>query len=196
MGVYDKLSVFIASSIKDKFIGTTWHDGRGNERKVLDKLETNTAQGTLVRYLIGTGYNGEPADKDRNPEICKAIELEALIAREKRMWEANNKTRQQEEATREKEAREENVRNNIDGFDKLFSSMNAKKVLNTLTKNVMRNGKPIMLRDLIRQLVKEHWQIGSLSKQGRIMHKGDLFLTEKQLTKTGIDYAEFLINKG
>lgn len=193
--VHERLSSFfqqIATADVDPWIGRTWTDGQGRARQVLEKIK----MGANERYVVGTGYNGESPEKDRNGELVPLDQIGALIARESKMWAANKVSREHDaERQRETEKREAD-RIHLDGFDAKMTPINRGKAVAALTKQINRNGKSISIRDLVRSLVSQGWVLENSSHSGRILSgPDDRFLSEKQLGKIALQYAEFLINK-
>lgn len=77
-----------------------------------------------------------------------------------------------------------------------LSVPSAEKARLTLSKKVSADGKILTLKDFIESLVAEGRFIGEDNGMRTLEHPHDgRFRDEKQLSKTGMDYAEFLIQK-
>ncbi len=186
-------SFFTVLASDDTYIGRSWTDGRGRPRVVQDKQKMRDGS---ERYLVGTGYDGKPAEQDRSPDLVRPEDIANLIAQENRMWEANRASQEREAARDLEQRNKEAERISLDGFETLLSPMARGKAVSALTKSVNRNGRPIPIRDLIRQLVGEGWRVETSRHSGRILSApDDRFLSEKQLTKIGLDYADYLARK-
>jgi hypothetical protein len=175
----------------DKNIGRTWKNGNGDERKVVALSSINNVK----RYLIGTGRGEASPEADRMPEICSISDIDALIARETKMYEANSEFRKRQEEQRLREAKLEKDRTSLDGFEYTLSNMMRGKAIAALTKSVRHDGRIIPLRDLIRMKVKEGWRVKTSASGARRLEKDGVFLDAKAVTKIGLDYAEHLSNK-
>jgi len=77
-----------------------------------------------------------------------------------------------------------------------MSPMQREKALQALTTNVIRKGKIQSRRDLMRLLVAEGWAVSDDRTYGRIMQSPDgAFIQQNKLSKTALDYADFLVSK-
>lgn len=192
--VISRLEKFLTSlaNANDRNIGREWKNRNGDTRRIVGKI---TLRDTKY-YLVGTGYKDSDPSTDKNPELVKVDEIENIIKQEENAWASNKVFR---EAQKEKEAErliKYKEATNLDGFENILTPAMRGKAISALTKSVSRNGKPVVIRDLIRNLVQQQWKIETLPKYGRVISNSDgHFLTERQLTKLGLDYAQYLINK-
>lgn len=195
MTVQSRLNSFFlltATADVDPFIGKTWTDGQGRARQVLEKI----TMGGNPRYVVGTGYDGKSPETDRNGELVRPDDIQNLIDRETRMWSANKVTRDRDAERQKTEDEREAARVDLDGFDAKLSPLQKGKAVAALTKMISRNGKSMSVRDVVRQCVKDGWTVEDSRHSGRILSApDDRFLSEKQLGKIALLYAEFLIKR-
>ena len=86
-------------------------------------------------------------------------------------------------------------REDLNGFDSGMTPLKRGKVIKTLNKQYSSNGKIVILRDIIRDCVKEGRLIETYQGERILINKTtETFKTETNLTKTGMDYAAHLIN--
>lgn len=101
--------------------------------------------------------------------------------------------RERQECQRREAARKE--REDLDGFGDGLPPMAKGKLLATLTRTFLFRGIPASRRDIVRTLVREGRKIETLDGERVLIADDGAFLGEKTLTKAGIDYASFLLNR-
>lgn len=107
----------------------------------------------------------------------------------------------QEEADRiaaEQQAQRDAARaefEDVDGFADGMSPMQKEKVLQALNGVVKYSGLIVTRKALIRQKVAAGFYVENDDEIGTILTDGDVMQSTKQLTKTGLDYAAYLIAK-
>lgn len=149
-------------------VGTTWRSTRG-ERRVVGRDSTG-------KYLVQTG------DSTRFQELVDADEIPGIRARD-------------EDNVRRKESIEEEVEDDdTDGFAEQFTARERGRIRKTLFESQGFSGKISIRRDAIRRLVGEGWRVESTSKFGRVLQDptGQSLYTERDITKTAVDYAAYL----
>lgn len=80
-----------------------------------------------------------------------------------------------------------------------FEPMRRAKVEKTLNTQVRRNGNNFAKRykHVEHMVFSENYRIANHRKYGDILERNDgVFMAADQITKTAIDYAKFLLNKG
>lgn len=83
----------------------------------------------------------------------------------------------------------------VDGFTDGMTPMQKEKALQALNTVVNYRGSSTTRKAIIRQKVADGFYIEDDEADGRILTDGDVFQGVKQITKTGLDYAAFLIAK-
>ncbi len=116
-------------------------------------------------------------------EAEAAIILEAKRAEEWTLAMAEADKRREAEEVRAAERR------NLDGYEGDLSPMKLGRVQATLTALVNYSGRVISRRDLIRSKVADGWTVTSSGLEA----PDGVYLSEKALTKTGLDYAGYLV---
>jgi len=113
--------------------------------------------------------------------------------------EADAKSNAEWEARRaEEEAKAAAIRaefEDVDGFADGLSPMQKEKVLQALNTVVRYKGEVVTRKAIVRAKVAEGWSMGADKEMGRVLEQADAVLGTKQLTKTGLDYAAYLISK-
>lgn len=79
------------------------------------------------------------------------------------------------------------------GFTDGMSALQKGKILKVLNKKVMADGEATTIKALIRRLVAEGRFIGEHAGKRTLENAEGCFRDEKQLTKIGMDFAEYLI---
>jgi len=168
-------------------VGFTW-DAVGGKRMITKKLPDGrflvTSPGGDPNGMGQYIFNADDVDFDVRNDTAK-------LAQMKKDSEADAR-----DASRKKEAEDTN------GFADQFSPMMRKKVINALLKTMLFNGVIKTRKKAIEDKVSSGAIVEKSKKYSRILidDKG-AFLREADLTKIGIDYAEYLIktryrNKG
>jgi hypothetical protein len=84
----------------------------------------------------------------------------------------------------------------LSGFEETLDPKNKQRVINVLSKNVERDGSLITRKELIESKVQDGWVISEFKNKPVLEDpETNSFLDTSDLTKTGIDYAEYLIDK-
>ncbi|ACL06224.1 hypothetical protein Dalk_4546 [Desulfatibacillum aliphaticivorans] len=112
---------------------------------------------------------------------------------------ANQEYQKRVDAIKKDEDRKEADRireyEDIDGFADNTTKMARGRVLSVLNKKFMFNGKYMSRKEIIRQRVGKGWSIQQEGGQKVLMSDDGRYMGIGQITKTGVDYAEYLINK-
>lgn len=82
----------------------------------------------------------------------------------------------------------------MEEFAKGFSAMRKAKVLAALDTSVQNNGMVLTRKALIEEMVSEGAVVTVAEGSKALMRPSGSYLLQKHITKTGIDYAEFLIS--
>lgn len=82
---------------------------------------------------------------------------------------------------------------NLEQFAKGFSAMRKAKVLAALDTSVQNNGMVLTRKELIEEMVAEGAVVTVAEGSKALMRPSGSYLLQKHITKTGIDYALFLI---
>ena len=83
----------------------------------------------------------------------------------------------------------------VDGFANDLSPMNKERALQALNQHVMYNGNVLSRKQLVKQKVADGFYLDQEEGEGQILTNGEISQSAKQLTKTGLDYAAYLIQK-
>jgi hypothetical protein len=119
-------------------------------------------------------------------EIAKMIKTgPAQMARHREMLAARDRETQAASATAADYA-------DLDGFEKQFSDLQRGKVLAALNKTQGVNGVVATRKAHIRRLVGEGYTVASAKEGRRLIAPDGSFFAEADLTKTALDYAEYL----
>jgi len=157
--------------------GYTWESKQGVRKVVRVRGD---------RYFITTGASP-------HAQILPASEMADEIARDQANVASQRKDRDAIEAGRRAEA----AAIDVDGFDRTLSSKAAAKAVEALNKQVSVNSRFAKRKDHIKRMLKEGYRVEIDSRGRRVfVSPGGGFFFEKDLTKTGLDYAEHLSSKG
>lgn len=167
--------------------------------KIGFKWNTPDGYSEIVSYdsdsKIGIKHRTKDEADSRFVEFVDKNTLELLIKRDT----ANIEFREKQKAKDEIKAKEEAERVSLGGFeDTLSTIMKGKAKATLIDKQVGMAGKIFRSRrDAIQFLVNVEKRTIEIAKDGkrRLMHPDGYFFDEKDLTKLGMDYAEYLINK-
>ena len=91
-----------------------------------------------------------------------------------------------------KKANERQEALNTDGFADQFKGVKAESIRSTLNKEVSVRGVLAARKKHIKSLVAEGYRVSIANGQRRLSNPDGRFFTEKDLSKTGLDYAEHL----
>lgn len=161
-------------------MGFNWDTLEG-KRTVVGKLDSG-------EYLVT--YPGKTADHPHK-EILSADDISFEIKREK--GRENNRA-----ASAAKEAEEKQnlaTKQNTYGFTDSMPPARKAKAIGTLLSKIMINGELQSRKSYIEDSIKNGAYISTVGGNRVLKHKNGNFLFDKDITKTAIDYAEFLINK-
>lgn len=160
-------------------VGLEWECARGSVRRVIDVIPFRGEW----RVVVVT-------DNASTGELIPLAELEAEIARDTANRDFHYRQEQQR-ASEEKALAEEA---SLDGFeDTLTPRMRAKAVQALTERGVNSDGVYYRsLRDLIRSRVTDGWRVMGFGPARRLESQEGAFLIQKDITKLGMDYAEFL----
>jgi hypothetical protein len=144
-----------------------------------------------MRVLVGT-------EDSRTQDIFHPEELEDVIRLETRNYESYRKTMAKLEEQEAEEKKAEAARKNLHGFEKLHKGVKLQRIFKTLDKQTGLSGKYDSRKGHIERLVKAGWTVKDHPHFKRIFvnPEDQGFYEQKVLTKTGLDYAVFLIESG
>ena len=181
-----KAAVALRASAPD--IGFFWESRDGT--RVIEQRQLHPTSGKEV-FLVSTNGN------QKFMAIIPVDQLEKEVSFDTRSLASQKKTLEKQKAEEEAEAAKKAERDDLDGFEKGMSPLAKKRALDALSKSIVFNGKLSTRRDYIRQRVAQGWGVVVHPKHGRMFQgpEGNLLL-EKDLTKIGLDYADFLVTKG
>ena len=169
------------SGLDDEWIGVSWESERG-PRKIVSKQDR--PDGSTI-YFIQTG------DNTRNLQILPAREL----ARERQIDESYVAARASAKAAvREAEAKEA-AADAVDGFDDGMTPMQSRKTRDALNKQVRVQRQFGSRKDHVRRLVADGFRTETTPSGRRLVHPDGRFFLESDLTKVGLDFADYLTQK-
>jgi len=173
-------------------VGFTWQAwDQMSKGPVERKIESRQAVNGKEVFLVSKD------GKKFGQQIIPVSEIDGEISFDERNLASKLKGQEAHKEATEKEALKKAQDEDLDGFDKGMSPMKRKKVLEALNKRVSINKKFASRRDHVRRLVQEGRRVKDHPKFRRILQDDDgVFLSERDLTKTGLDYAEHLIKRG
>lgn len=181
----------VSSADQDPNIGRTWNSQWGPQqitaREVYpsgDLYVVSSEDGTVRKYSV-KDIDSTIASQEYQLTPEYAAEQAEKAARAQRMAEVD--ARQAAEAAR--------LDAEIAEFTAGMSAPNAEKARQALLTNVMADGGVISRKALIEKLVAEGRTIGEFGGKRTLQTEDGSFRDEKQITKTGMDYAEYLIAK-
>jgi len=167
-------------STVEKVVGKTW-DSKGGKRTIVKKAE-GRPEGWLEISTEG--------QKHRN--FIHVSDVESEITFDTKNFKSYQKALKESTETKAKEDKVKAEREDLDGFDSGMKAMGRGRAIKTLSANVKHKGRVISRRNLIRELVKEG---RTINNKGQLIKADGSFLDARDLTKTGIDYAKYLISK-
>jgi len=125
-------------------------------------------------------------------ELIKAGDIESDIKRDEQNYELKLRTQQKQEEEAAAKAEKESWL----GFtDRINSPTLRRKVVDTLSKQAGINGRFKPRGQHIIDLVKSGWILGKMTGKRSLLGPEGSFFFEKDLTKIGLDFAEYLIEK-
>jgi hypothetical protein len=145
-------------------------------------IEGSTPDGRLLVRTEGLAF----------AQILPVSELDREIHRD----ESNAKSRlaSRERIDRERAAEAETLteKRGLHGFTEGMPSVKARKIEAALDKQQMFNGKIMKRRDFIEQSVADGAVVGLWHDKRVLQFPSESFMTERDVTSTALDYAEFL----
>lgn len=163
-------------------IGREWNSVRGR-RKVIGTQDV----GGSTRLQVST--DGEPY-----PELMPPSDLEREIARDEKGVKVRADAQQRTAASRTADDKAKSEREDTDGFADRFTPMARQKAIDALNTNVTNKGRLISRKALIRELVAKGYRVDRV--KNRLLGPDGVFIDARALTKTGLDYADYLAVKG
>lgn len=150
-------------------------------------------------YLVAmkTGQKWAVHETDRADGFGDAIfdtEAEAnTYADEIKTRDTANKefAEKQEKAAHEKATKEQEFIDSYNGFLG-ENKLKAGRIRKILERSILYKGKPISRKALVEKLIQEGRRVNTTKTGERIFGTEDAFLNEEDITKTGMDYAEYL----
>ncbi len=179
--------------------GTTWNDGMYEYNYIgLCEDDDERIHGKAMYYEYRIEEREEFQKRSWKPVYF--LPLNELME-DKERHESERVYREKGKIEREKEEREEREakekRENTHGFTDEMNPMRRGKVLKTLLKLFRYDGIVKSRKENIEEKVKNGWFIDEDSPWGKIFRNDERsysFIDEKDLTKTGMKYAEYLIS--
>jgi hypothetical protein len=164
-----------------KIYPSLYRDGIKWVAQSTDHKEKNTP--------VGEGM-GDSVHKSKK-EAEEQIDWNIKSSKSKKKAEESLNDQEKKQIEREKEYK------NIDGFADKEEKLKKGRILKYLNESMNYQGKPYIRKELIREKIKKGWKIGKSQRHGKILEdeEGSSFLTKKDITKTAIDYAEYLISR-
>ncbi len=168
------------------------------------KIETGASwmapsiAGPVVREVVGTMRH------PRTGQLMFAVSTEGIrgqelfseddVAFEIKRDTANIRHRVEAEERAAREAEEAAEALYVDGFELEFPERQRPRILEVLNKQVGVRGVFLSRKEHVKNLLEEGFEIRIDPRLGRILEgpRGGFF-TEKDLTKTAFDYAEYLL---
>lgn len=180
-----RIAKYVISQEQEIGIGYTWSSLGFNKEEI-------------KKEIIGEVYNGNGVDcwlvnKDGGPFpelICKD-EINSEIERD----QANVEFQKKQQEDRER-AHLEEYGEHLEGFLDTLPPKLRGRVEPALTKRVRNKGNYPYLWELIEEFVSNGAQISELGGKRILQTPDSSFFYEKDITKSGIDYAEYLISQG
>lgn len=167
-------------------VGREWNSLRQGRRKVVGERMIRGQRMYVVRSEGVPRETFFPVEDLENVIAVDESELRSRAEAEKR-----DATRAKEEAKARAEKR------NLRGFEKRFSGVQLERVIDTLNRKQGVRGVFLPRREHMENLVREGYVVRTHPKYGRVLEGPDGgFFFEKDLTKTALDYADYLSNVG
>ena len=164
-------------------VGFAWESVDGT-RKV---IQIDESRGIAA---VQTGDN-------RFPQVMRLADIPNEIKFDTKQLEQRQKGRRAAEEREAKEAAEKAAREDTHGFAEQFGAMRRQKILDALLKQRSYKGQFMPVKELVEQLYREGYQVKPHSKFKLIAESpdGSSFWTQRDLTKTAIDYLRYLQDK-
>ena len=162
---------------------------------------------TVVGKHQGTGMWMVQMEGDTSGrlELFNAKQLESEIAFDAKQLARHRALAPEREARAKanaaaaaREVVEEADEANTWGYGETLSAMARGRAIKALNKQLSFNGRFARRKDEIyRRVVNDGWRTAQTRSWGRVLQSpdGDTFLEQKHLTKTGLDFADYLVAK-
>lgn len=195
----EKLEEDLPQSLKDILYGreperpkrsVKTEPGHPSEKETIGSVYESTFRGEKKWFVQESEKRGFGDSIHGTPE--EASKSAALTIRQKADRAASLAKLENEKAISEK-AKEE--REDLGGFVDELSPMKRGGIVKQLTTRLNYRGTEMSRRDLIRRLVDEGRRVETEGKERVLINEKDEFLGEKILTKAGMDYAQWLIDR-
>lgn len=175
-----RLLVGAAPEVK---VGLSWESVQGT-RKV---VQIDESRGLA---FIQTGDR-------RGAEIFPVNDVIKEMEFEQKQLASKQKMQKTVEEREAKEAAEKAKRENTYGFAENFPPMRRQKILDALLRQVKRHGDFVPLKQVVEELYSKNYEIVPHAKFKQIAQSpdGGSFMTQRDLTKTGLDYLQYLRDK-
>ena len=162
-------------------VGTEWQSKDG-AKKIIGK----TAEGAFVVETPTSRESGI------GHEIVPAKDIAGDIAFDEKSAAAASKVRDKNTAIAEKDAAEEAARIDIDGFGDELTPAQRGLLVKRLNKTLSFNGAIKSRKQGIRDAVATGAVVKTVNGERRLTNPDGSFLSEKDISKTAMDYAEHL----
>lgn len=162
-------------------VGRKWNSPEG-EREVVG----THANG---RHLVATNGNHSQM------HLVHPDELEGEVSHDEKRHASRAAMQDKVAEGKSKEDAEKSKLHDTDGFAEKHTDMRAQKVRDALNKNVNHGGKVVRTKDLVRERVSSGAKVVEHPKGRRLQGEDGSFHDEKQIGKTGMDYAQHLHEK-
>lgn len=164
-------------------VGRSWQSTSGRKT-----VTGEAVVGGEPRLTIQT--EGSPFSALLPPDqLEREIELDESRAR------SREKARADERASEEREDRENRINESVDEFVQEMTPARQQRTRNALRKSITRDGELHTRESLVRKLSGEGWRTGMRGEKRVLMSPQGSWLTQGDLTKTGLDYADFLAER-
>ncbi len=167
------------------------NDGaEGDHGKAVDQIKQGGKMNARIypyknRFAVMAG--DKPGFGDTIWDTVEQAEKEIAFQAKKAEWDKQAAI--ELDARLAREAAIEAAIIDLDGYEGDLPPMKLGRVRATLTTMVLYSGRPISRRDLIRLKVSDGWIVTSHGLEA----PDGVYLSEKALTKTGLDYAGYLV---
>ena len=181
----------LAEGSSDPNMGREW-DSIWGRQKIVKVTQGKSWAGIEDMYTARNYYAG------RLEEVISRQEYELTPAYAKEQEERKRKLVAKQEAEQREAKRESQINAEIDKFASSLglSPMATARVKNALLLQVMVKGEMTTRKEWMEKALREGYTVGR-TKYGRVLMApdGESFFTEKTVTKTGLDYAEFIFGE-
>lgn len=187
-----------AAPATDKNIGREWDSTYGRQ-KIVDVIPGKAEFGIQPMYEVQTAETGDIRrySADKIEETIRGDEYRLTPEYEKEQAEKAeiNQLRIERDARAKAKREAEDAEIAAFAASKRMAPPNAEKARAALTAQISANGTPISRKNLVEKLIAEGRTVGQFNGKRTLETSDGTFFDERQITKTGIDYAEYLIAK-